>query len=77
MYIFTRQLFSFKLVRHKQTPTEAISKLEVVHKVWDFIPTIEKLLCKPCGFMINFGRRVKTQAEDHIKAEKQRNHGHT
>ena len=62
------------MVRPKQTPTEAISKLEGGRKVWEFIPTIEKLRCKPCGFMINFDRRVKTRAEDHIKTEKHRNH---
>ena len=62
------------MVRPKQTPTEAISKLEGGRKVWEFITTVEKLRCKPCGFMINFDRRVKTRAEDHIKTEKHRNH---
>ena len=62
------------MVRPKQTPTDDISKLEGGRKVWDFISTVEKLRCKPCGFMINFDRRVKTRAEEHIKTEKHRNH---
>ena len=62
------------MIRPKQTPTEAISKLAGGRKVWEFIPTVEKLRCKPCGFMINFDRRVKARAEDHIKTER---HLHT
>ena len=62
------------MVRPKQTPTEAISKLQGGRKVWEFIPTVEKLRCKLCEFMINFDRRLKTRAEDHIRTEKHRNH---
>ena len=62
------------MVRPKQTPTEAISKLAGGRKVWEFIPTVEKLRCKPCGFMITFDGRVQTGPENHIKTEKHRNH---
>ena len=61
----------FDLSKRQPKP---FSKLEGGRKVWKIIPTVKKLRCKPCGFMINFDRRVKTRAEDHLKTEKHRNH---